>query len=173
MRRKFDELNGNFLITTICYFGCIRSYLQTMHRSESCSFLRHCLGCIVLTNVGEVFSWHVLFKNNEMYTLCLTKCVFLTQWPLYERYDKHGVHIQLVACLKSCNIQAGRLDLPHCCLLLFGEMIKCTFCIIPHTPCWATSYSLGWNVFLWSLFLNTLSKASSRKVREWFTHSCQ
>jgi hypothetical protein len=140
----------------------------------SCSFLRHCLGSTVLTNVGEIFSWHALCKSSDMYTLCLTKRVFLTQWPLYERHDKHGIQIQFVACLKSRNIQAGRLALPYSYLLLLGEMIKCTLCIILHPPsCWATSYSLGWNVFLGSLFLNTLSKHSSRNVREWVSHSCQ
>jgi hypothetical protein len=79
----------------------------------NCSFSRHCLGSIVLTNIGEFFSWHVLCNSNEMYTLCLTKRVFLTQWPMYERHDKHEIQFQFVACLKSCNIQAGRLALPY------------------------------------------------------------
>jgi len=32
---------------------------------------------------------------------------------MYERHDKHELQIQFVACLKSRNIQAGRLALPY------------------------------------------------------------
>jgi hypothetical protein len=39
MRRQLDELNEDFLSTTVCYFGCIRPYLQTMLLSEKYRFV--------------------------------------------------------------------------------------------------------------------------------------